>query len=556
VACISAPEQGWMLCLLCDSPVAMLPPERGRGGTRPYHVKLGRAAAMDHRVETAIGSPARHTPQACRVFTCLDHGWRWDLAAALAFFGLILAACSGALLNAFELGADEHYEVTKAFLWSKGFRLYQDIWNDQQPLLTILQGVLFKCFGVHVMVARCLAVSFGALLTAGLFHLVRKSFGLLAASAAIICLLTAPQVFGLTISPMLEVPAFGVGLWALWAIRRWEHDCRGSWLVASGLILATALQIKLTAVLLAPALGIELVIITLSRAGPGRFRETVRNSFIWGGAVLGGFVLLGLVLGSGYRQAFASHFSTPTPEALAEINQLGLSLADFVRHPEALWGLGAALGVAAWKRSWRQLAFPLALFVTAAAVHLNHRPYWPYYYLHFAVPIAWLTGYAVGELWKAAFQAVRSAPRLTFRGIALALAASFLGAVVVAGGGARLASDIEQIRAIPHAARDPIVARMKSLAPRTRWVYTRATMYAFHAKLPVIPELAVMPRKRVWSGQITRVEVVTLLKKYQPEQLLLSDEELADAQLRSFVTSGYTLLTQEAGLSLFAAKGL
>ena len=60
------------------------------------------------------------------------------------------------------------------------------------------------------------------------------------------------------------------------------------------------------------------------------------------------------------------------------------------------------------------------LFATAVAVHLYNRPFWPYYYLHFAVPVAWLTGYAVGELWKAAIEAVRRTPRRSFRGFGLA----------------------------------------------------------------------------------------------------------------------------------------
>ena len=269
-------------------------------------------------------------------------GVRWDMAAAAAFLLLALAACWGTIWSGFEIGMDEHYEVTKAFLWSKGFRLYREIWNDQQPLLTILQGLLFKGFGALIGVARGLALAFGALLTAGLFHLVRKSLGVIAAFAAMISLLAAPHVFGFSISTMNEVPAFAVGLWALWAIRRWDKDGRRAWLAASGLILAVALEIKLTAIILAPALGVELAILTLRGPRAGRAADLVRNGLIWGGSALGGFIFLGLVLGTGYHQAYASHFSIAGPAALAEVRQFAFTLGNILRYRQALFaGRGA-----------------------------------------------------------------------------------------------------------------------------------------------------------------------------------------------------------------------
>ncbi len=473
------------------------------------------------------------------------------MAAAGAYLLLALATCWSAIWSGFEIGMDEDYEVTKAFLWSKGFRLYHEIWNDQQPLLTILQGILFRYCGVYPGVARGLALAFGVLLAAGLFHLVRKSFGLLAAFAAMLSLLAAPHVFGLSISPMNEVPAFAVGIWALWAIRRGDQDGRRVWLATSGLILAVALEIKLTAVILAPALVIELAILTLASSKGRRVGEVARNGLIWGGSVLGGFILLGLVLGTGYSQAYASHFSIVNPAALAEVRQFAFTLGGFLRYRQVLFALVAALCLAAWRRHWRQLAFPLVLFATAIAVHLYHRPFWPYYYLHFAVPIAWLTGYAVGELWKVALEAAQRTRQLSIRRFGPVLAASLLSAVVVIHSGVCLKSEIEQIRGVHRVDADLLVAAMKAAAPRTQWVYTRATMYAFHAKLRVIPELAVMPLKRYWSGQITQAEILALVKRYRPEQLLLDDKDMADAEMAWFVNEHYKLVAQDAGLTLW-----
>ncbi|MBP1658964.1 MAG: rane protein of unknown function [Candidatus Aminicenantes bacterium] len=482
-------------------------------------------------------------------------GGRWDLAVAGAFLLLTLATCWGAIGSGFEIGWDEHYEVTKAFLWSKGLRLYREIWSDQQPLLTILQGLLFKGFGVYAGLARGLALAFGALLATGLFRLVRKSLGVPAAFAALLSLLAAPHVFELSLSPMSEVPAFAVGLLALGAIRRWDRDGRRVWLAASGLILALALEIKLTAGLLAPALGLELAILTLARTKAAKGVALARDGVIWGGSVLGGLILLDLALGAGYRQAFATHFSTINQAAADEIRQLAFTLGKLLKYRQAVFALAAALGLAAWRRRWRPLAFPLALFATALAVHLFHRPFWPYYYLHFAVPVAWLTGFAVGESWKAAQAAARRTPRLSLGAAGLALAASLLSAGVVAYAGVTLKSEIAGIRGVRRFDADPLVTAMKAAAPGTRWIYTRATMYAFHARLRVIPELAVMPRKRFWSGQITPPEILALVKRYGPEQLLLDDRDMADAEMARFVGEHYTPASRDAGLTLWLKAG-
>jgi len=469
-------------------------------------------------------------------------GIRWDLAAAAIFLVVALVFCWGALWSGFQIGDDEHYEVTKAFLWSKGFSLYYDIWNDQQPLLTVLQGLLFKGIGVHAGTARGLALVFGALLVAGLFHLVRKCSGVPAAFVAMAGLLAAPHVFKLSLSPMTELPAFAVGLWALWAIRRWDRDGHGVWLVVSGLALAVALEIKLTAVLLAPALAVELAVLTLARPKPRKGVEIVRNLLVFGGSALGGLVLMGLLLGADYGQAYGSHFAAVGPSALAEIRKYAFTPADLLRYRQALLALAASLGLAAWRGHLKRIAFPLVLFATALAVHLLYRPFWPFYYLHFALPVAWLTGYVAGELWKSA---------ASLRRPAWITAASLLSAAVVVYAGLQLGPEIKAIRSERRIESDRIVAAMKAAAPQTRWVYTRSTMYAFHARLPVIPELAVMPKKRFWTGQITPPEIAAVVRRYRPEQLLLDDRDMADEDMARLVREDYTLACSEAGLSLW-----
>lgn len=65
-----------------------------------------------------------------------------------------------------------------------------------------------------------------------------------------------------------------------------------------------------------------------------------------------------------------------------------------------------------------------------------------------------------------------------------------------------------------------------------------------------------MPRKRFWSGQITQAEILALLKRYHPEQLLLDDRHLANEEMACFVSDNYALMGQDAGLALYVDMGL
>ena len=453
------------------------------------------------------------------------------LAILLAALAVALAP---ALRSAIEIGPDEHYEVMKALLWAKGYPLYGNLWNDQPPLHTILLGLLFRCFGPTIGTARALAAAFGLLLLAGLFVLVRRRCGAWAALVAAATLLAAPQALELSVSVMLEVPAMAVGLWALWPICRWaERPGGGSpcWLIASGVLLATALQIKLTAAIFAPALCAEIL---LSTAGGGlaAAKERARNALLWCGSAGAWFVLLGLLLGSGYRQAWVSHFSARTLGAAAA---RGSSFPPglLLDHPEGLAGAVLGLALAVVLGRFRRVAFPYALLLTVAPIHLMHRPWWPYYYLHFAIPLAWLAGYAVGELSCLPF---RPGKRDWRRMVGLAGAAvpvAILLALIVTEGGGRLVSEVERVRGLPRIQDCQIVTTMRRYAARTHWVYARSSIYAFHAGLPVPPELAVLAAKRFWSGQISDAQILAVIQRYAPEQILVSGEEfLTDEYVR------------------------
>lgn len=102
------------------------------------------------------------------------HWPRLLVGMSMAALVAMAAVSAGPLRSAIEIGGDEHCEVTKGFLWAKGYSLYEKVWSDQPPLYTALLGTLFQYFGATIGVARSLAVGFGFLLLTGCFVLVKQ----------------------------------------------------------------------------------------------------------------------------------------------------------------------------------------------------------------------------------------------------------------------------------------------------------------------------------------------------------------------------------------------
>jgi hypothetical protein len=418
-----------------------------------------------------------------------------------------------------QIGGDEHFEVTKSVLWAHGYILYKTIWNDQPPLYTVVMGFLFRLFGSSIGVARVLAMAFGLSLLTAFFLLLNRRHGLLAACVGTLCLLAAPHVLALCISAMLEVPAMATAFWSIYVICVWKDTNNVVYLVVSAAIMALAFQIKLTAGLLSSVVFVE-IIQSSSAFEMNQIRRQLQYLAVWSVSCLIGFFALGFILGSGYAQALTSHFSQSTIHSEAA-HKFAPSLGMFLVHKDGLFGTIIGIVTSALYKDTRRSLIPvLVLLCAVALVHAVHRPYWDYYYLHFALPMCWLTGIGFSNLFHSdadaghQFRTIFTAIRISAVGLML-----FLGGIVC---GNRLISEIDHLKNLPRIEDSPLIATMKAYAPKTKWVYTTSTIYPFHAKLLVIPELAVLPSKRFWSEEISDDQIWNIVKRYQPEQILLA----------------------------------
>lgn len=511
----------------------------------------------------------------------LDRCFSWS---CMVFFAAI-AACLP-LGTIVEIGGDEGFELLKAFLCYKGYVLYSEIWNDQPPAHTLLLAGLFHVTGVSVFAARVVAVVFGATLVGVFAGWLRRELGLWPAAFGVGVLLSAPWVLALGVSVMLEMPAFATGLLAAWLLQQRRRLFEPCWLGTSAITLALALQIKLTAGLLVPGLLVLLLqqprvpgvggsgadqasVRTTRRLGgydeparqtiadPGRrsSRRWIATLGFWLLILVSAYALLCWLLGTGgYDLLWASHHA---PRMYAELEREGghaFSFSRLAEFPEGIVGSVLGAGLAIWQRQWRRIAFPGLWLITALVTHWQHRPWWDYYLLHFAIPMSWLAAQALHSLQGLRFTSEVQGGLKTQRLRRWAAAPGILLASLwVVYGGDRLVHGIAFLRACRTIQETPLLGEMQRHAPRVRWMFTYHPIYAFHARLPVPPPLAILPAKRFWSGRLTDTDLVNALQRWKPELLLLESAHLNERWCQ-WIRDDFLLVAQDENLFLYAHK--
>jgi hypothetical protein len=470
---------------------------------------------------------------------------------ALSCFAVIISATllagwalCGPLSQAIELGGDEGFELAKAFLCHRGFHLYSEIWSDQPPLFTQALAALFAKTGPSVLWARLFTLLFSAGLLLGVFDLVHRKSGAVAASCAVIVLVSAPLYLTLSVSAMQEVPTFSLAMLSLAGFSRGSAERKSSWLLGSGVLFAAAVMIKFTAILVIPGMLVEAI---LMRPGAAR-----RAAAVCGGVAAATLVTLGIALGFGGPSMLA------VPHLEPSINPGVSRPSDFVFPVSLLlqhWDVYAVAIVAVYliasKKHWREAALPLALLVTVSLIHLLHRPWWSPYYLHHAIPLAWLAGIGIRELMAEVRGAFTSETNLRPR----TAAAAALIAILAVQSATRLAGEVGAIRSARTIASDRALDRIASYRSGTRWIYTQPVIYAFHAGIPVPPELAVLSLKRFWSGQMTWRRLLDTVQKYHPEQLLLLKTTMGP-EWAHFLNADYRVELDDGERILYVAKAL
>src|SRR5256885_4232755 len=172
------------------------------------------------------------------------------LAVLLAIFALIQWLLP--LKTAIQIGADEGFELAKATLCLKGYKLYTEVWNDQPPLHTFLVTQVLRHLSRSIVGPRLVTSVFTAILLASIFSISLRVNGLLVATLTAGLLIASPGFVELSSSCMLEIPALApaVAALSLLVVRRRSKLPIAE--ILAGVLFGLAFQVKLINVVLLP----------------------------------------------------------------------------------------------------------------------------------------------------------------------------------------------------------------------------------------------------------------------------------------------------------------
>jgi 4-amino-4-deoxy-L-arabinose transferase-like glycosyltransferase len=155
--------------------------------------------------------------------------------------------------NVVRIGGDDGFELSKAFLLFRKPGMTSQMWNDQPWLHTMVTAAAFHVFGPTAVIPRLISLASLIVILISAAYIMKGRCGLLEHAAFGALFITGSQALPLSTSAMLELPAAAAGMAgsaiACVAIRRrnWR------WSVMTGVLLAICAHIKLTGLIVAPA---------------------------------------------------------------------------------------------------------------------------------------------------------------------------------------------------------------------------------------------------------------------------------------------------------------
>lgn len=445
--------------------------------------------------------------------------------------------------QAFQFDTDEGVEVMKSSLYSQGFRLYTEIWNEQPPLLTVLLSYWFSVFGKSIFAGRLLVLSFSTLLIWSFCQTLRTCVGGLPALIGTLFLSLSCNFLRLSVSVMIGLPSLALAMVAIYTLILYQQKPRLYLIVLSGSFLALSLQTKLFTIFLVPLLAFQLLALSINKS----YQEEAGHLFYpfisWLVSLVDVFTLIGFLFHSlNFEQLVQANIGGNVKAAFilgSDFRSILLMLLEDIDY--ALLVIPGV--VVALKKKQGFYKFPLVWLITITLLLLNQKPLWYHYYLLVSIPLIWLATYGVALAFEYLHQEgwhsikLQNIQKLTLSGFAVAFLIFSMITIPVKltfaqvqnhSFAKKLNSNIET------------VAHLSEHKLSTQWVFTDLPIYPFYANLNVPPEIVVFSKKRLESGYLTVDNLRSVLKTYQPEQIVLGRFPSVQAELSSYIYDNYS----------------
>ena len=494
--------------------------------------------------------PPCGTGQRAAGFLAWCRRWNVQIALSMLLGGFFFLATLMPLRTAVEIGPDEGFELAKATLCLHGYNLYSQAWNDQPPLHTFLVTQALRHVSSSVLVPRLITVCFAAFLLASVFQIARRVNGLAVAALAAGLLMASPGFLTLSSSCMLEIPALAPATAALWMLLL---PNRSGWRrpeIAAGILFGAAFEIKLIGLTLLP---LAAVIIWLeNRQEPDAGRRFILSTLILAAVIVVATIITDLFSSGGgylahFQQSWSSHFAKTQTSEYGSPADYPFAWVVLLKNWDATIPALLGLVVCAFGIRQRLMALlPVAWLALNLTVFGLHKPWWNYYYVHTAIPLCWCAAIGLEAVIRKCV-ARRRAP--------LWAVFALIAGCVLSWMGGRIYLQIKTARASPRIASSLVFTQINRFKPHAKFFYACDPIYSFYAGIPMPPDLAVLVRKRLWSGNMTNAKIAAEMSEIQPEMVLLPNDS-RPVPFQALIRAQYNLVYEDQRHRLYVHKSI
>ena len=453
-----------------------------------------------------------------------------------------------------QFDSDEGLNLMRSMLVAKGYPLYREVSSDQPPLFNHLLAILFRVTGFEVNPARVFVLLFSTLLVWACSQFLQLTSGNLAAILFLPLVILVPQFLRLSTSVMIGLPSLALAAVSMVFLIFWHQKRNSLWLVLSGFALALSVLIKLFTGFVAPIFLIGITAaMYLDGRGEGISWKSFRPALIWSLSFAGLALVLGFALvGPQNIAAITSpHMAAPVTEELAGS---GYTMNAHLRAAVPLLLLGIFGAVfSLYRRNWLTL-YPISWAALAYVLFSFYSPVFYHHQFLITIPAAMLAAAAVGEGMGLLTRVSNSSDLIRVQ--------------TVLGAGAVIGFILLSINYWPALDRDlmnsprltdfslratsgklKVLRVMGEYVNQTNWIMTDMPMYAFRVGRPVPPNVATFSSKRLATGSLTEEDILTAMRNYQPEQVLMARFEIPS--LEAYLQENYTLILSVEFFRLF-----
>jgi len=385
---------------------------------------------------------------------------------------------------------------------SHGARLYQDVFLSQPPVLILMIRGMFALLGTSLAVARSAVVLSSALWLIAIFAILMAR-GFPWGGALAVCLVLGRPVFLVMARTVeMEVPSEALACGAI-ALAAWGTRRPGpAWWVGAGALAVLALMTKLTA---------ATCLVPLAGAAITARRPELRRP--WGlmaaGAVLATGALLPIIVAAGFPdQVFAFHVILARAHPQSPMTHAA-TIARFLAWE---WPLSATATFGLWWsiRSGTWLDRAIVVWLAAScAVLIGLTPLWQHHLIILMSPLALLAGTALDRVAVWIARSGGGARLAMSAGLAAVVAAYLFWGVSAVP---KQVSSGELQRAI---------AQVGGAVPASGKILTDDPMVAFLARRPLAAGLIDTSLARIWAGEITEMNLLTVLREKETDAVVL-----------------------------------